>query len=131
MLTIAFGEEFEHPIMKIQPASNKMGTQYGYWGSGEEDEDDSIEVSDAIQLKFKVYPNPNDGNMTLDYFIAEGKTAEFRLYDIMGRTHKVVQLETGQNIYRINDSSLHQGLYLYDVRVDGEVVKTDKLVILR
>ena len=80
---------------------------------------------------FKLYPNPNDGNMTLDYFIAEGKTAEFRLYDIMGRTHKVVQLETGQNIYRINDSSLHQGLYLYDVRVDGEVVKTDKLVILK
>ncbi len=50
-------------------------------------------VYETIERNFKVFPNPNNGDMTV---VAE-KSAPFRLYDLSGRLVFQQQLENGQH----------------------------------
>ena len=130
VLTIAFGEEFEHPIMKYQPSgSNKMGTQYGYWGTGEDEKNDIQPNSELETDYFRLFPNPNTGTFTIEFSYKVADNASFHMYDMLGRKVKTISLTGKGNAVTISDANLYNGLYIYELRIDGEIKVSDKVIV--
>ncbi|MBW8049825.1 MAG: PKD domain-containing protein [Cytophagales bacterium] len=83
-----------------------------------------------LSYKIKLYPNPNTGNMQLDYEFQEGQEGELIIFDIMGRKLFTYPLVNGNTI-NISEGSLKNGLYFYKIIINDVIVKTDKLIILK
>jgi hypothetical protein len=81
--------------------------------------------------EFSVYPNPNNGNMQLQYQLEEGQRGVFALMDLAGKVIKEVKLEDGQRSLSITEDKIVNGIYFYRFMVEGQVVKTGKLVIAK
>jgi len=81
---------------------------------------------------FKLYPNPNDGNMVLSYSLAEKLGGTFNLYDITGRLINKYTLTEGENnSLKITESNLTNGVYFYSILVDNKVKAYNKIIIVK
>ena len=80
---------------------------------------------------YKLYPNPNDGNMTLEYSIEGNKTGLFSIYDMTGRLVKQQTLVAENKTTLVNAVELSGGAYYYVIKVENEKVKSDKLIIVK
>ncbi|MBL7807464.1 MAG: T9SS type A sorting domain-containing protein, partial [Saprospiraceae bacterium] len=70
----------------------------------------------AAQWSAKVFPNPTDGDATLEFELPEAQTCWYRLLDLSGREvlNREIQGQDGKNQVRIPMEGLAQGLYLVD-----------------
>jgi hypothetical protein len=82
-----------------------------------------------LQNGFQLYPNPNDGNMTLEYSIS--KNAELVITDLTGKPVCTYLLDKNSRQTPIACEGLSGGIYLYRVMVDGEVVNSGKIGIVK
>ncbi len=74
-------------------------------------------VNDASLLpKLLLYPNPNNGNFTLQL---NGKQTKIYIVDITGKTVK--QFETNKTSYNVNVENIQNGLYY--VKVNDKAIK--------
>ena len=80
---------------------------------------------------FKLYPNPNNGSMTLEYKLTSTETATFIIYDVSGRLVKQQTLSSENKTAIINAFELDAGAYYYDIKVGESKVKSDKLIIIK
>jgi hypothetical protein len=80
---------------------------------------------------FSLYPNPNDGQMMLDYTLPENQSGSFMVFDVTGNIVATIPLSSGSQHQLISLDRLASGLYYYQVIFDGVLVKKDKIVILR
>lgn len=81
---------------------------------------------------FKLYPNPNNGNMSLIYSMDAASKGEFIIYDITGKMIDTYTLQQGSNYQLfINETVLNNGVYFYKVIVDGMLKASDKLIIIK
>ncbi len=83
------------------------------------------------EFSVKLYPNPNDGNMTLEYNITEIGVAMFIIYDVSGRIVKEQTFNTENKKTTINAESLNAGLYYYTITINGNRKTSNKLVIIK
>jgi hypothetical protein len=79
----------------------------------------------------KLYPNPNNGNMQYDYSMRTGSTGELKIYDITGQLLETYILKTGINSLNIDQSHLSNGIYVYSVKVDGQIIEQNKIVVIK
>lgn len=77
------------------------------------------------------YPNPSNGEMQFNYNLAEGQQGELAILDLMGKQIDVYKFSAGQNVLEVNAKSLLNGIYMYRVTVNNEIVKTDKFSIIK
>ena len=82
-------------------------------------------------LKFKVYPNPNNGTMQVDYNISENQKGIFEVYDLTGRKVLTHEMGTGKNSFTISESNLDNGIYFYQVISNNKRIAQNKLVIIK
>ena len=83
-------------------------------------------------VNFKLYPNPNDGNMIFEYSLATKSIGEFIIYDITGRVINKYKLNDGQtNLLNISESELRNGVYFYSVIIDYKVNAYNKIIIVK
>ncbi|MCC7303741.1 MAG: T9SS type A sorting domain-containing protein [Bacteroidia bacterium] len=87
------------------------------------------EVTDKI--KANLFPNPSNGEMTLEYFLPENSTGSFIIRDVTGKLISSYTLLAGENQLDIQESNLPNGVYLYEILQDGKTVKTEKLVVTK
>ncbi len=81
---------------------------------------------------YKLYPNPNDGNMIFEYSLQEHSSGTFILYDITGRVINKYKLTAGQsNALKISENELNNGVYFYSVTIDNSVKAFSKIVIVK
>ncbi len=80
---------------------------------------------------YKLYPNPNSGNMVLEYKLEGTESAEFRIYDIAGRLVKQLTLDAGNKTVLIDGTELNAGIYYYDVKDGENNRKSEKLIIIK
>jgi hypothetical protein len=81
---------------------------------------------------FNLFPNPNDGTMNFIYTLKEKENGAFEIYDISGRIIQTYRLQTGANNQLfINATQLNSGVYFYKVIIDGQIEKSDKLIIIK
>lgn len=76
-----------------------------------------------------LYPNPNNGNMKLDYVIPENEMGLFEMYGLMGRKVFSAELEGGKNTFNIKDSELKPAIYYYLVILNQTLVSKNKFII--
>lgn len=78
-----------------------------------------------------LYPNPNDGNMTLEYYLAEGESGRFIIRDMTGRRISEYELAAENNQLIFSENKLTTGVFYYQVLVDQTPVKTGKLTVIK
>ena len=78
-----------------------------------------------------LFPNPNNGEMTLNYVIGEKEIGELRILDIAGRLIEKYELQNTKNTLAIKQLSLQSGVYLYQILVNDKITKSDRLIILK
>jgi hypothetical protein len=86
-----------------------------------------------VQSSFsKVYPNPSNGNMQLDYSLTEGTPGELVIYDLTGRKINAYKLSAGEkNTLSISEEALKNGVYFYELIINNEMVNNDKIIIIK
>ncbi len=69
------------------------------------------------KTSFKLFPNPNNGNMTIEFHLNAAKGV-LQIYDVAGRIVDSYNLPREQNQFIINNSTIENGLYFYSF-IDG------------
>jgi hypothetical protein len=84
------------------------------------------------QVEFKLFPNPNNGNMELDYLIPENYTEVFLvIHDMMGKEVLRTILDKNKTHSDFTALQLERGIYVYSVFSDQKLIKQDRLVIIK
>jgi hypothetical protein len=83
------------------------------------------------KTNFYLYPNPNNGAMTLDYDLGSYSNATVRLFDITGKLITGYNLSETKGILQMNEQNLNNGIYFYSILVGEKTIKTDKIVIIK
>jgi len=90
-------------------------------------------ISNKVTLE-KAYPNPASTTCNIIYSIPSNGTVSIDLYDISGRKIKSLLGDTKQTTGRyklpVDVSNLSNGIYVYTIKVDGQVY-AQKLTVAR
>ncbi|MEI6490005.1 MAG: T9SS type A sorting domain-containing protein [Bacteroidota bacterium] len=78
---------------------------------------------------FNLSPNPNNGQMTLSYHLAQA--AELSIYDMQGRRLITYTLPPNNQTLNLNLEELNAGIYYYSLHTHYKQLKTEKLVIVK
>jgi len=96
--------------------------------SGEKIQQDN--TSEEIpNYDYKLYPNPNDGNMTLSYTIE--KDAELQITDVTGKIICSYKLSASETSIDIICDNLANGVYIYKIIYNTEIIQLDKIIIIK
>jgi hypothetical protein len=85
----------------------------------------------SLESDFNLYPNPNNGGFTLSYQLQQGQSGTFTIYDMLGKEIATYTLNANAETMSIDETTLNNGVYLYNIVVNNNVVKEDKLVIIK
>lgn len=87
----------------------------------------SVNEIDLDNIKLNAYPNPASNNVTIDYSIP--KNGSLVMYDLVGKEVANYSLVKNGNKLNINVNNFKSGIYFYAVKVNGEALKTERLII--
>ncbi|MEP7196082.1 MAG: T9SS type A sorting domain-containing protein [Saprospiraceae bacterium] len=78
--------------------------------------------------KLRIYPNPSNGNFTIEMQKAPTSDMKFRIIDLTGRNVLEKQTANGIQIQHIDASKLASGFYFLQVVSKGKVIAVEKLM---
>ncbi|MBL7766001.1 MAG: hypothetical protein JNJ58_07915 [Chitinophagaceae bacterium] len=79
--------------------------------------------------KIKVFPNPADDIVTIEYHLNENETGVFQLFSVLGNNAKSINLNHRINKVTFSVSDLIPGIYTYKYLVNNINTNTGKLII--
>lgn len=82
-------------------------------------------------FEFSLYPNPANGAFTAQYLLDEAAAGEMQVFNTTGQVVKRLVLETGDRVKPVDMTDLTPGVYFYQVKVNGEVRRSDRMVIIK
>ncbi len=80
------------------------------------------------------YPNPFNPSTVIRYQLSTAGKARLSVYDILGREVAVLVNEdraAGQYQVTFNASGLSSGVYLYRMQLNGEVISTRRMTLVK
>lgn len=87
------------------------------------------EINDMnSSLNYKLYPNPANQSLILEFDNAEQKTYSMTLYDFQGRIVREIT-KVNEDKLIIDIANLTGGLYFFQISTDFETFFTEKLII--
>ncbi len=94
-------------------------------------------VSDRVPQRYSIeqnYPNPFNPSTTINYSLRGSGAVSVIVYNLLGQ--KIATLaegfqSAGEYAATFNASSLASGMYFYQLTVDGAVVGTKKMMLLK
>ena len=92
---------------------------------------DSPNTQNLSEPYVKLYPNPNDGSMQLEYLLPENLTGTFELYDLTGRRVYSFALPESSGLKSISAHNLTRGVYMYKVASGDKTVDLGKVVVIK
>lgn len=85
----------------------------------------------ANESRVTIIPNPNNGNMQVDYFLANQNYAIFEIYNLSGhKLYSQILLPENSSIL-VSKQNLSAGVYMYRVVQNENVIASDKIVIIK
>nr|MBK9652140.1 T9SS type A sorting domain-containing protein [Bacteroidota bacterium] len=84
-----------------------------------------------IHPQIKVYPNPADDKLTIDYRIDEDCNLTLEVYSALGKQEIKISLSAKSQTITIPTSQYSQGIYLYRLLCNGNAIETGKFNINR
>ena len=82
------------------------------------------------ESSYKVYPNPAKEQIIVEINSVLNSNDYIEIYDIYGKLIERVSLKSNNKTF-ISVSNLNTGIYLYRIKNNDQIVKSDKLVIIR
>ena len=79
---------------------------------------------------FSIFPNPNNGSITLKYTLKQSDKASMKIYNVTGKLIGEASLDPNESQIQIA-TNLDKGIYLYQIIVNDRIVKSDKMVIIK
>jgi len=79
----------------------------------------------------KVYPNPSDGDITIQYKFLGTDKCEFELYDVFGRKVYTHPLPSDATSFSLNGTFLSSGVYYYRATQGQKSIGKGKLVVIK
>ena len=93
------------------------------------DENEYLYSSEKINVR-NLYPNPASENTYLEYTISSTiKEAKIAFFNVLGATIKEYSLNKNSQKLTIDTRSMPNGVYFYQLTVDGQKVATKKLLV--
>jgi agmatine deiminase len=92
----------------------------------------SINTIEKSGIKIgEIYPNPTNTFSSIKIILKEKSSVELFIYDIQGKkiVSKHETLQAGKNEVEIDTSRLKSGIYTYLIKVNNDIVKSDKLIV--
>ncbi len=84
--------------------------------------------NDRIQVSH-AYPNPASEFVDLDYQVAGNQELRLVFYNVLGEQVKELPLDRDQRSIRVSMRDFANGLYLYQLVIDGRSVATKKIIV--
>lgn len=79
---------------------------------------------------FKLYPNPSNGEISIEYDIPIESLNQLVIYSIEGKELNRFDLQGGHQYKNIDISSVESGIYVYQLMVSGAIAKTGRISIV-
>jgi subtilisin family serine protease len=80
------------------------------------------------------YPNPMKDGTIIQYdfsSIKEYCTANIFIYDVMGQRVSTLELKNNNGTINFDKGNLSTGTYFYSLSIDGNTIKTEKLIVTK
>lgn len=90
----------------------------------------SVEEAERRENAFAVYPNPNSGQMTIDYALTQGETGVVEIFDLLGHRVFVQPLTATEGSRQVSVDGISSGLYILTYRVNGSVKHSERISII-
>lgn len=119
------GKSFSALINPNLCNSLRVGAPNDIYENDRDEEENSVIVNELSKPLVTIYPNPNNGQFTINLKNNNNTTTLIEIYDLMGK--KVISENNTSNKITINISTQPKGIYLVRVS-NGDVVFTEKIV---
>jgi hypothetical protein len=83
------------------------------------------------QPAFSLYPNPNNGNFTLEYDLGEGILGRVVLYNTIGEQVGEYQLNGSAGKLSIYNPELSNGVYIWKLYSNAQIIKFGKVIVIK
>jgi len=140
-LSLMFGNLFKSGSLRVEAIGNcgtGIAKTFALNGTtvltktNQEFELEEIEEAKTEIIKFEVYPNPNQGNFTLNVVSNEKEaSAKVTIINMMGQVVSEFNVENNNGVVQTNiNQSLPEGLYFVRVSIGSEL-KTVKILVTK
>ncbi|MBL4755249.1 MAG: T9SS type A sorting domain-containing protein [Flavobacteriales bacterium] len=133
ILSMVFGTRFPEHIEPL-PQQQQLKTYGDSEGGNNEEVTNLLTLEDDPTAKewVKVYPNPADKIVTIDYlFSSDANNVELRVYNVFGTQVFKREIQQQKGTIEHDISSLPQGIYLYTITENGTAVSKENIMIVR
>ncbi len=134
--------EINHIALKDHPYA-AYGKSLYYWITGEILSSEFPKINDEIEtqgrstsianesekLNMEVYPNPFSNQLIIDFGGELEKKSKIIIDDIQGKN--ILVLESSEHFLNISTDTWSQGMYIISIYDEGELIHSEKLVLLR
>ena len=90
----------------------------------------SLDEINSDEVKLNAFPNPATNNLTINYSVnGDFNRANVEMYDVLGQKLISEDLTTSNGQVKLNVSNLNAGVYFYSIRVNGQAIKTERVIV--
>lgn len=97
--------------------------------SNQQKQDD--EVVFGKEHAIAIYPNPTQGNLMIAYDLKDFSSITFEIFDVQGKSMLTKKLNPEEHVLNIENLTLENGVYFYNIIGDGKTLITKKLVVVK
>jgi hypothetical protein len=88
-----------------------------------------IQASKPVSFDYNLFPNPNNGTMTLEYNLNENEEGLLTIYSLIGELINTYPIRNNSKSILINESGLANGMYFYQIVINNQKAASGKLII--
>lgn len=90
-----------------------------------------ISESQIGQRLLKIYPNPAENEITVEYYGNIEQIITLDLYNLIGERVGSYKLDKGNNTMKISLLNYEAGIYFYQIISDEKIISKEKLIIIK
>jgi len=102
-----------------------------YEGSNKTDDQWFPDEEEQFSRFTKIYPNPNSGQMQMEYQLPESSNGIVQVLDFSGRTLQELNIYEGMHTLPIDLSKYGSGVYFARIFVNNNYLYSEKVVLIK
>lgn len=85
----------------------------------------------SADIQFKLYPNPANNTITLQYDLPLEQKISFEVWNITGKRMMIKTLPAGKQTTSFSVQDLNSGIYFYRVVSENKMLSADKIIVIK